>query len=234
MDDEEVQKQLDHMIKFIYREAEEKSSEIQSKAMEEFSIEKSRLVQEERLRMMKEYEKKEKQIEVQKKIQYSNELNLSRLQVLKAKEEGVQKLLAEAHKRLAIVSKDKASYKKLLESLVIQGLLKLQEPKVSIICRKEDLELVKEVIPAAVGHYNKKTDKHSEVLVDSVTFLPSGPGVSSTDADICSGGIILSTNEGRIICANTLDARLSMAFEQKLPEIRNLLYGASLTRVHRD
>lgn len=68
MDDDEVQKKLDHMIKFIYREAEEKASEIQAKAMEEFSIEKSRLVQEGRLAIIREFEKKEKQIEVQRKM----------------------------------------------------------------------------------------------------------------------------------------------------------------------
>lgn len=68
LDDEEVQKQLDHMVKFIYREAEEKASEISAKAQEEFSIEKARLVQEEKLKIMKTYETKEKNIEVKKKM----------------------------------------------------------------------------------------------------------------------------------------------------------------------
>jgi len=40
MDEDEVQKQLDHMVKFIYREADEKAKEIRDKALEEFSIEK--------------------------------------------------------------------------------------------------------------------------------------------------------------------------------------------------
>ncbi len=68
MEDEEVQKQLDHMVKFIQREAEEKASEIQAKAQEEFSIEKARMVQEEKLKIMKEFERKEKQIEVKKRM----------------------------------------------------------------------------------------------------------------------------------------------------------------------
>ncbi len=41
-------------------------------------------------------------------------------------------------------------------------------------------------------------------------------------------------NEGRIICSNTLDARLQMAFEQNLPAIRTILYGKSTTRMHYD
>jgi len=233
MDDEEVQKQLDHMIKFIYREAEEKASEIHSKAMEEFSIEKQRIVQEERIRIMKDFEKKEKQIEVQKKIQYSNELNNSRLTVLKAREEGVQKLLADAHKRLSLVTKDSASYKKLLQSLIVQGLIKLQETKVQIVCRTQDLALVKEALPAAVQEYSGKTGKHVDVNINQSEPLPPGPEESNSP-DFCSGGIVLSTLDGRIICANTLDARLSMVFDQKLPEIRTIMFGESTTRVHRD
>jgi len=111
MEDEEVQKQLDHMVKFIYREAEEKASEIQAKAQEEFSIEKARMVQEEKLKIMKEFERKEKQIEVKKRMAYSNRLNMARLRILKAREEGVQRLLSNAHARLADISKDANAYK---------------------------------------------------------------------------------------------------------------------------
>jgi len=233
MDDEEVQKQLDHMIKFIYREAEEKASEIQAKAMEEFSIEKQRIVQEERLRIMKDFEKKEKQIEVQKKIQYSNELNQSRLSVLKSREEGVQKLLGEAHKRLGKVSKD-PSYKKLLQDLIVQGLIKMHESKLQVVCRKEDIALVKEVLPHAVAEYTSKTSKACEANINTAEFLPPGPDTAVIEGEFCSGGIVLSTIDGRIICANTLDARLAMVFDQKLPEIRTILYGASTTRKHKD
>jgi V-type H+-transporting ATPase subunit E len=234
MEDEEVQKQLDHMVKFIYREAEEKASEIQAKAQEEFSIEKSRMVQDEKLKITKEFERKEKQIEVKKRMAYSNRLNLSRLRILKAREEGVQRLLATAHTRLAEISKDPNSYKKLLQSLILQGLLKLQEPKVQVICRKEDKNLVDQVVGAAADEYRKKINKECHVEVDHNVFLPPGPGHATNQAEICSGGVILSSNEGRIICSNTLDARLSMAFEQNLPAIRTTLYGKSTTRVHYD
>jgi len=234
MEDEEVQKQLDHMVKFIQREAEEKASEIQAKAQEEFSIEKARMVQEEKLRLMKEFERKEKQIEVKKRMAYSNRLNMARLRILKAREEGVQRLLANAHVRLADISKDQNSYKKLLQSLILQGLLKLQEPKVTIVCRKEDKQLVESVVKAAVDEYRKKVSKECQIEVDNHVFLPPGPAHSTNQAEICSGGIILSSNEGRIICSNTLDARLHMAFEQNLPAIRTILYGKSTTRMHYD
>jgi len=173
MDEQEVQKQLEHMVKFIYREAEEKATEIHDKAMEEFSIEKQRIVQEERIRVMKDFEKKEKQIEVQKKIQYSNDLNNSRLQVLKSREEGVQRILGDAHKRLANIAKD-PSYKKLLHQLILQGLIKLQEPRVQVVCRNQDLALVKEVLPAAVAEYQSKSKKMLKLLSIKVIHFYQG------------------------------------------------------------
>lgn len=45
---------------------------------------------------------------------------MSRLRVLKAREEGVQKLLAQAHQRLSELTKDKEQYKKLLQDLIVQ------------------------------------------------------------------------------------------------------------------
>jgi len=232
--DDEVEKQLDHMIKFIYREAEEKKGEIEAKAMEEFSIEKQRIVQEERIRILKDFEKKEKQIEVQKKIQYSNELNQSRLTILKAREEGIQKLLSEAHHRLGVVSKDQATYKKLMHGLIVQALIKLQETKVQVVCRKQDLALVKEILPGASGEYQAKCSRSVDVTLNTNDFLPPGPEQATVEGEVCSGGIVVSTLDGRIICANTLDARLSMAFDQQLPQIRTILYGESASRKFKD
>lgn len=42
--------------------------------------------------------------------------------------------------------------------------------------------------------------------------------------------MVLSAQEGRILCSNTLDQRLHLAYEQLLPEIRKTLFGKSLTR----
>jgi V-type H+-transporting ATPase subunit E len=56
------------MIAFIDQEAQEKAGEIEAKAEEEFNIEKSRLVQQQRVKIMEFYEKKEKQIELQRKM----------------------------------------------------------------------------------------------------------------------------------------------------------------------
>lgn len=68
MDEAQVQAQLQQMQNFITQEAEDKASEIRNKAQEEFSIQKSNIVVVEKQKIIKEYERKEKQIGVKKKM----------------------------------------------------------------------------------------------------------------------------------------------------------------------
>ncbi|KAG7270306.1 hypothetical protein CRUP_030206 [Coryphaenoides rupestris] len=120
LSDADVQKQIKHMMAFIEQEANEKAEEIDAKAEEEFNIEKGRLVQTQRLKIMEYYEKKEKQIEQQKKIQMSNLMNQARLKVLKARDDMISEMLNEARERLGTVAKDPARYPALMDGLILQ------------------------------------------------------------------------------------------------------------------
>lgn len=68
MNQEQVRKQIENMKAFIMKEAQEKRDEILAKADEEFSMEKARLLQAERMKIAKDYERKEKQLETNKKM----------------------------------------------------------------------------------------------------------------------------------------------------------------------
>lgn len=39
-----------------------------------------------------------------------------------------------------------------------------------------------------------------------------------------AGGIVLSADRGRIVCDNTLDARIDLVYKEQLPEIRATLF----------
>ena len=136
--DQDVEKQIRHMMAFIEQEAKEKAEEIDAKAEEEFNIEKGRLVQNEKLKVMNFYEKKEKALDLQKKIQRSNLLNQSRLRVLKARDDHVKALLEETRRRLADITSS-SRYDKLLEDCITQGLCQLLEPAVVVRCRERIL-----------------------------------------------------------------------------------------------
>ncbi|CAL5433896.1 unnamed protein product [Camellia sinensis] len=80
MNDADVSKQIQQMVRFIRQEAEEKANEISVSAeeenltrksvvlLQEFNIEKLQLVEAEKKKIRQEYERKEKQVEVRRKI----------------------------------------------------------------------------------------------------------------------------------------------------------------------
>jgi V-type H+-transporting ATPase subunit E len=224
LSDADVQKQIKHMMAFIDQEANEKAEEIDAKAEEEFNIEKGHLVQQQRVKIMEYYERKEKQIELNKKIQTSNLLNTARLKVLKAREDHIKTLLGETQKKLNVLTNDTNGYKKLLEGLIAQGLFQLIEESVVVRCRKKDLPLVQEAAEKAASAYKNAAKKDIRVTVDSESFL---------SAEI-SGGVELIAQKGKIKIVNTLESRLELISQQMLPELKELLFGENPNRKFRD
>jgi V-type H+-transporting ATPase subunit E len=229
MNDTDVSKQVQQMVQFIRQEAEEKANEIGVAAEEEFNIEKLQLVEAEKKKIRAEFERKEKQVEVKKKIEYSTQLNASRLKVLQAQEDLVLNMKAAAEKKLLSVSNDQKSYSELLKKLIIQGLFRLKEPIVQLRCREGDFKIVESVIESAKEEYAKKAKVPvPEVFVDDERFLPGAPE-EGKPGPFCAGGVVLASRDGRIVCENTLDARLEISFKQNLPEIRKRLFGNIIT-----
>ncbi|KAI6652880.1 V-type proton ATPase subunit E 1 [Oopsacas minuta] len=220
LSDAEVSKQIQHMVEFINKEAGEKVEEIDTKAEEEFNIEKGRLLQQEKLKVKSYFERKEKQVEMQRKIQRSNQQNQARLSILKSRDDNVDKILSDAAKKLGEITKDQAKYQQIISSLIAQGLFQLIEPHVNILCRKQDMEVVKAAIPAGIDQYTKATRVKVVVEINKVNFLP----------EECSGGVILYDKTHSISVSNTFESRLELLSKQMIPEIRGILFGASLTR----
>jgi len=218
--DSDVQKQIKHMMAFIEQEANEKAEEIDTKAEEEFNIEKSRIFQENKIKIMEYFEKKEKQVELQRRIQNSQILNEARLKVLQARQSYVNRVLDEALEHLVKTTKDEEMYKKVLQKLIEQGLFQLVEKEVKIRCKKDDEKIVKAVIPEAVKQYENSTNRKVNVKLDAETYLSSD----------CHGGVELFGYNGKIKCCNTLESRLEMISKQLLPDIRVALFGRNSNR----
>ncbi|XP_014671325.1 PREDICTED: V-type proton ATPase subunit E-like [Priapulus caudatus] len=212
------------MMAFIEQEANEKAEEIEAKAEEEFNIEKGRLVQQQRVKIMDFYEKKEKQVELQRKIQASNMLNQARLKVLKTREDHVKNIVDENVRRLGDVTKNQQKYAQILEGLIVQGLFQLLEHTVVIRCRQKDVALVESVFPSAVTQVKAATGTNVKLSIDKESYLP---------AEI-AGGIELLANQGKIKVINTLEQRLQSTVEQMIPEIRAILFGVNPNRKHLD
>nr|XP_019959195.1 PREDICTED: V-type proton ATPase subunit E 1-like [Paralichthys olivaceus] len=170
------------------------------------------------------YEKKEKQIEQHKKIQMSNLMNQARLKVLKARDDMIGDLLNEARQRLAEIAKDPARYCTLLEGLILQGFYQLLEPKVTIRCRQQDVEMVQAAVNKTIPIYKEAVKKNIDVRIDQDRFLSS---------EIC-GGVEAYNDNGKIKVSNTLESRLELMAHQMMPEVRVNLFGANPNRKFTD
>ncbi|GFN75557.1 V-type proton ATPase subunit e [Plakobranchus ocellatus] len=227
MSDAEVQGQIAHMIAFIEQEASEKVEEIECKAEEEFNLEKGRLVTQARTKIIEHFDKKIKQVELQKKIQHSNLLNASRLQVLKHKERLVNNLFETISKDSARVSSDDPKkYKQALSDLTLQALCRVLEPNVTVQVRQQDLQLMKSLLPGIKERYTgiSQGKYQVEIAIDEQNFLPS---------DLI-GGIVLTAQGGKITINNTLDERLKHIGRQMQPQIREMLFGPNPNRTFMD
>ncbi|XP_006881070.1 PREDICTED: V-type proton ATPase subunit E 2 [Elephantulus edwardii] len=216
----DVQKQIKHMMAFIEQEANEKTEEIDAKADEEFNIEKGRLVQTQRLQIMEYYEKKEKQIEQQKKIQLSTVKNQARLEVLRARDDLVVDLLTEARQRLSNIVEDPTIYQELLEKLLLQSLFRLLEPRVLVRCRPQDTLFMETALQKVIPRYTEVSCKAVVVHIDQEVFLPAN----------LAGGLEAYSFDHRVMVSNTLEGRLDILAQHRMPEIRKALFGANANR----
>ncbi|GMH40169.1 hypothetical protein BSKO_08073 [Bryopsis sp. KO-2023] len=225
MQQPEVDSKIEHMCKFINQEALEKAKEIEDAANEEFNLEKLQLIEVEKANIRKEFERKESQAEVKKKIGFSKYVNETRLKVLQAREEAVQEVLGGAREDLVTLSKKKGEYKELVLKLLVQGMKKLGEERVLVRCREVDVKIVDGMLEPARSEYaNVYGDSAPELSMDDERLKPPPTKKNHDPAFTCCGGVVLTSMDARIVLSNTLDDRLKIAFEENLPYIRQKLF----------
>lgn len=220
MDESQVNAQIDQMIKFIQQEASEKAQEIKLKADEEYNIEKLYMVEEEKQKIRQEYERKEKQVEVQKRIAQSNEIRYSRLKTLKARDDAMQDVLKQAGAKLPALTSG-TGYGVLLENLILEALTTLAETKVTVKGVASQGSVTQKALTPAVAKYKdwaKANQDAAFVAAIEITFDPT-PLASGV------GGVEVTGFGGKINLNNTLQSRLMLAYETRLPALRALLFG---------
>mmetsp|Transcript_24990 Transcript_24990/g.81895 ORF Transcript_24990/g.81895 Transcript_24990/m.81895 type:complete len:216 (+) Transcript_24990:49-696(+) len=214
MDDASVQRQIAQMSSFIRQEAREKAHEIRVAADEEFTIEKLQLVEAAKQSIRKEFERKEGQFDVRKKIEEASELSSMRMRVLHVREKEMQSIRDEAWKRLSAVTANAAQYKQLLQNLILEGALKLEEPALIVRGREADARVVKEAIPEAARLVQQVTGRKVTIEL-STKFLPGSS----------AGGVVVAAVDGKVTCSQTFEDRLAICYHHMVPNIRELLFA---------
>ncbi|ETO15120.1 vacuolar H+-ATPase E subunit, partial [Reticulomyxa filosa] len=160
--------------------AKTKANEIKMSADAEFQHEKGRILQPERIRIIQEYDKKKKQLEIEQRIEFSKRVNESRLQVLKEREKLMKQTQEKTFQKLAELKSNRKAYEKFVKSLIIQGLIRMDERIVEIQVVKEDLEVARAVTQDAAREYIQIMKQQSnkevtlEIKLDENDFLPAG------------------------------------------------------------
>jgi len=140
---------------------------------------------------------------------------------MQEREQQLTQLREETMGRLGSISSS-GQYEKIMTALIIQGMMKIGEDDVQILCRQQDTDLVRRIKDKALSEFNAKVQERygkSRNVTLSVGDMHLDDG--------CQGGVVLTAYDGRIRCDNTLATRLNLALEELLPQVRTILYPNS-------
>jgi len=211
--------QVNQMKEFILNEAKDKAEEIDAKALQEFTIEKFKIVSQTKDKVRQEYVKKVKAVETDQAIKRSSAINKSRLEKIRSRQDMIGKVAEESKGELVKKLKSEATNKAFIQKLIVQGLLMLLEDEVAVRCRASDTALVSACLAPAAQEYSTVIAKETgakkmvKLSVDQTKLSPN-----------CLGGVMLSCAGNTITIDNTIDARLELVLEQAKPNIRALLF----------
>lgn len=219
MAEADTDRRIKQMVAFIRQEARDKAEEIEVRAKEECNVEVMKMTDREKAKMREEFKQREKRIEIENKISKQKVLDGYRMELLKAEDGKKAELRQMVVDRFKNVTKNSSSYKKFLKASMIQAFLLIwDEDEVTVTCRKEDASVVKGMMGDALNEVKARAKKEcNSTLTMNATF-------SSTPAKI-SGGVIISARGGKVVCDNSLEARLNIVMRTELPMVRARLFG---------
>lgn len=132
---------------------------------------------------------------------------------MKKRFELIEKMQNEIKSKLLATTNDRQKYRELLKKLILQGMIKMLEETVEVKCLDKDLDLVRELLPQCQREFSEICEVKTELVLGNER-LPESE----------LGGIVLTSLKGKIVCNNTLRARLDYALQQSLPEVRKNLF----------
>merc|ERR550534_3130303 len=169
--------------------------------------------------MREEFKQREKRIEIENKITKQKVLDGYRMELLKAEDAKKSELKQMVVDRFAAVTKNSGKYKEFLKQAMIQAFLLIwDEEEVTVSCRKEDQSVVKSLMDPAMKEVKSRAQKECNTTLKMKANFNDKPVK-------CSGGVIVSARGGKVVCDNTLDARLNIVMRTELPMVRERLFG---------
>ena len=213
--------QIRQMVNFILQEAHEKANEIRVKTEHDFNLEKQTRVHEAKLSIQEEFAKKEKDREVQERIARSAEIGECNVKKMRSRDDLLNQLITEAGQKCAMVARG-TNYPQLLQKLIVQGLIKIEEMDVVVYCRADDIATTNGILKAAVAEYVEIMERESGIKLEPNVTMNTDSSKNLVESSF--GGVTLTAVHGKIVCNNTMSARLELVYEELLPSIRAILF----------
>lgn len=207
------------------QDAHEKAFEIQILGQRIFEQARDKQILKDEQALEKEYQEKSQNLAIQQKIAASTKTNEVRIKRMNCRNDCLEKLKEETKTRLIEVMKSNPDlYRATLKNLIIQGMIKLLEENVELLCRNRgEEEMVKGMLKECQKEYSElMKEKTGRDYATKLSVIPDK--YMSEDQGSEVGGIILLAHERRIVVANSLQDRLHLCFEQQLPQIRRQLF----------
>jgi V-type H+-transporting ATPase subunit E len=236
------EKQVQQMVEFIKSEAKEKAREITDDAQSAANALRSEQVNTGRKLLNAEFDEKKKNIEIQKRTMQSREVNSNRLNVLRERDRILNVVRDNVSLMLEkVVDSEPDRYRSLVRGLLLQGAYTMNEENLLVRCRACDKDLVQSMLSDVCSEIKSKLGRNQSITIDTKNILPPAPQMIPTgnpnekkfpETLYSLGGVVLSSMDTKITCDNTLEARLGIVFSQKLPEIKQGLFGKSAAVVH--
>lgn len=206
-------KQIQSMVDFIDREAQEKVEELEQAAQEEYDTEKMRLVESEKAKVRADCEKKRKAAEVGQRVARANHMKTQRVRVMDERAKVLETLKDKVKAKILALVKDEKKYKALMADLLRQAATSVASDG-DVLVRKVDEALAKNLL------------RDAEVAVEKALGKPIKLTLSKNYLEDSEawGGLVVQTPDGRVVCNNTLALRMTHMFGEQLPTVRYILF----------
>lgn len=117
---------------------------------------------------------------------------------------------------------NEATCKDITQKLIVQGMLRMMERNVLVESIDAQKNTVQSLFPSCQKQFAEIFKK--ETGKDSQTVLSMSDYSLESKNKAIIGGVFLRSQDGLIVCDNSIDARVELIFEHLLPEIRRMLF----------
>eukprot|EP00672_Neobodo_designis_P018233 CAMPEP_0174827590 /NCGR_PEP_ID=MMETSP1114-20130205/822_1 /TAXON_ID=312471 /ORGANISM="Neobodo designis, Strain CCAP 1951/1" /LENGTH=218 /DNA_ID=CAMNT_0016061257 /DNA_START=59 /DNA_END=715 /DNA_ORIENTATION=- len=207
-------RQIQAMIEFIDRDAQEKVREYDDEAQALYDSEKANLVEAQKKKVIAATADAKKQLEVDRRVARAQVSKQERMRVMEARGEALDQVKQRTEQQVRQLVKDSTKYKQLLADLLRQSAIAIAADA-DVVCRKQDEGVVKGLLKQAEEAAQQACGKAVKLTLSK----------EHLDDEASWGGVTLKSAGGhKVICDNTLAARTAHCFDEQMPTVRHYLF----------